>query len=881
MGGVMERIPSDENTLSTSTADEVPKKLSKAEKKALYKPSYAEPHDTRRKDVFMNEKDEDLKYELMSSILYSIYEMDDNPYIAMLQLHKICPDYSSNKAKSIAGHTVSSFRSWLLKQADAVNIFEKCVTKELQIEAFRIATAKQTTHLKLFKEIFWLDKSELLPMIKEEINSIIERHMFKEAMDVVEEFGLSHDYDLTAFVIPCLLQDKLSSVVKYMRNDRQIQKDFISYLDSFVGLTVDEVVARLKSFKDSEIMTIQYDRFAGKTIEKMIYKLATELALPIETIAPNLFRARKEGELRFKVQSRFVTQELGDDAYFGHGALSEGDERLKMYFINFLVGQRHYEDAVRWVVYFKICESRLPCRLLDYIRNTPNALYNAKLNIKRLERRAEDVGNEIVELMPGYPIVTVTTWSQLRALIEKFENETHIGIDSEWKPQYITPSESAALLQIAIADGVYLVDFCSLEHELIENQWDFFLRSLLCNSSLKIGFDLTNDLRALFASPSTYPLRSILDNISNVVCLKLLAKNLLEVDRNLFDINGLVGYSSANDEDELHEIDSYFHFKLSDLSERLLGVKLDKSEQCSNWAIRPLRIDQKRYAAMDAYIVIALFSKLKTTAESHHIDFHAVVQSSNVSNKRKDKIKLKKDKMKFEDMTWAEICEKLSDVLCGNRKATELQCIVDSMLFGLGKHMRHDLKSKAFDSERIILTCGKAFNELKRLFPTRVLCIPNVCAMNPIEQLRFVFTKYAVTFSGLDIFSRCVECNNSCMVKAPSIVIQALFDSVVTCRSEFHDEAFDVVEWSERLSSVDPEQYDGIGCRLIFCGDNGIVVRCCGGTIDIITNIVTHDDFEDGVEVIVKRVPEHVVSRPRTIFYICASCGKVYWENDS
>ncbi|KAK6015733.1 hypothetical protein OSTOST_18814 [Ostertagia ostertagi] len=172
---------------------------------------------------------------------------------------------------------------------------------------------------------------------------------------------------------------------------------------------------------------------------------------------------------------------------------------------------------------------------------------------------------------------------------------------------------------------------------------------------------------------------------------------------------------------------------------------------------------------MDAYIVVELFSKLKASAEARGIDFHAVVQRSSVTAKKKERTKSKKERMKIDDMSWSEICEKLEDVLTGTRQATELQCIVDSMLFGLGKHMRrcgvnvlipenrHELKCRASGSERIILTSGKAFDELKQLFPSRVLCIPNVCSLNPIEQLKYVFTRYKVSLSNLDVFSRCMD----------------------------------------------------------------------------------------------------------------------------
>ncbi|VDL75728.1 unnamed protein product [Nippostrongylus brasiliensis] len=754
--------------------------------------------------------------------------MDENPYESMLQLHRICPDYTSNKPKSLAGITAVSLHKWLLKRDDDIELFDRCVSIELQKEAFHVATAKHTGHLKLFKEIFWLDKPELSNFIKDEIELLIERHMFKEAMDVVEQFNIREDYDLYAFIIPCFLQDKLSAVVKFIEHNVQTQKEFIAYLDSFVGMSESQVVDRLQEYKDSQIMTMQYERFTGKTIEKMIYKLATELGLQVESVAPNLFRSRKEGELRFKVQSRFYNQDLNDDAYFGHisEALKLGDDRLKSYFINFLTCHHHYEDAVRWVVYCNIPEYRWPARLCEYIMNNRGVLDDAELKIRRLENQAFDDEDTETELMPGYPIVIVKTWKQLSALMHQLNEESHIGIDSEWKPQYITPSESIALLQVATKDAVYLVDFCALEFDMNESQWSLFLRALLCTPIVKIGFDLTNDLRALFAGPSMANLRSILDELQNVVCIKMLVENLLEEDRQFFDCENLASSSSEDVLDEDGEGGSLLHFKLSDLSEKLLGVKLDKSEQCSNWAIRPLRASQKNYAAMDAYIVVELFLKLKASADARGIDFQAAVLKSMVTAKKKEKTKSKKGRVKIEDMPWAELCE------------------------------------------------------LKQIFPSRVLCIPNVCSLNPVEQLKFIFSKYRVSFSGQDVYSRCMECNGVCFVKVPGPVIQALFENVVICRSGFHDELFDISDWSERLANVDPRQHGGVGCRLLLCNSENLVVECHGGTLDIISNIVTHDHLEEGVDVIVRKVPEQIVSRPGNVFFLCGSCGKVYWDSE-
>uniref|UniRef100_A0A1I7WW37 MIF4G domain-containing protein n=1 Tax=Heterorhabditis bacteriophora TaxID=37862 RepID=A0A1I7WW37_HETBA len=158
---------------SEPSFDTIEHKLTKSERKALYKPTFLEPHESRRKvlkDVFVNEKDEALKNELISSILFFICETDENPYYSILQLHKICPDYATNKANSLAGIIIQNFKKWLYKQENRNEIYESCMTDDLKKEAFQVATAKNTIHLKLFIELFRLDDTELLPFIKNEIN---------------------------------------------------------------------------------------------------------------------------------------------------------------------------------------------------------------------------------------------------------------------------------------------------------------------------------------------------------------------------------------------------------------------------------------------------------------------------------------------------------------------------------------------------------------------------------------------------------------------------------------------------------------------------------------------------------------------------------------
>ncbi|RDX91573.1 Exonuclease mut-7-like protein [Mucuna pruriens] len=152
-----------------------------------------------------------------------------------------------------------------------------------------------------------------------------------------------------------------------------------------------------------------------------------------------------------------------------------------------------------------------------------------------------------------------------------------IGLDCEWKPNYVKGSKpnKVSIMQIASEKMVFIFDLIKLHKEVPDILDDCLTRILLSPRILKLGYNFQCDVRQLAHS---YEKLRCFKNYEMLLDIQ----NVFKEPR-----GGLAG-----------------------LTEKILGASLNKTRRNSNWEQRPLTPNQLEYAALDAVVLVHIFHHL-------------------------------------------------------------------------------------------------------------------------------------------------------------------------------------------------------------------------------------------------------------------------------
>ncbi|KAK4782336.1 hypothetical protein SAY86_016438 [Trapa natans] len=162
------------------------------------------------------------------------------------------------------------------------------------------------------------------------------------------------------------------------------------------------------------------------------------------------------------------------------------------------------------------------------------------------------------------------------------ESSKVIGIDCEWKPNYEKGSKpnKVSIMQISSDRTVFILDLLKLSL-IVPDALDSSLKRILQSPRiLKLGYNFQCDMKQLAAS------------YREMECFKYYDM--------LLDIQSLFKESGG----------------LSGLAQKILGARLNKTRRNSNWEQRPLTQNQLEYAALDAAVLVHIFSHVHNHPQS-------------------------------------------------------------------------------------------------------------------------------------------------------------------------------------------------------------------------------------------------------------------------
>ena len=166
------------------------------------------------------------------------------------------------------------------------------------------------------------------------------------------------------------------------------------------------------------------------------------------------------------------------------------------------------------------------------------------------------------------PVVLVQDEEGLAAALEKLRQEPVLGFDTETRPTFTKGKTCRpALIQLATADTVYLIQLTHVSFS------DDIADLLASPEVLKVGVAIHDDMKAL---ARIHPFTA-----GGVVDLAVMAR-----------ARGIQAQG------------------LRTLAANLMGFRISKSAQCSNWENHELTAQQIKYAATDAWVGRELYFRM-------------------------------------------------------------------------------------------------------------------------------------------------------------------------------------------------------------------------------------------------------------------------------
>lgn len=747
-----------------------------------------------------------------------------------------CDDYKDCKPKTLPYFIVET----LLKWSERSMILPK---EDLKLPAFHIATQQRNQHfLCLIVKTYRIStiKDKILPIVKD----MVSKDNCKQASQIVISMELFEEIPVEDLVFPLILQDKPNLIDEYLNECPSQVKPLLIFLDKLLDKTISIREFVQQYIHDNKISHVRYDKLHYKPLGKLVARLCNKFNIPIET-CKNLSKNRTTGGLRYLIHQKYqehnVSSSVWEDLVKDSLKQNAGSGQE---FIDMLV-EYDRNEALKWASYLNMAENDLPEALKDLSMNDDPVEENWDTSDTSAQSPHKYYKFSLLEDQ----IILVDTVQKFDDLmISEVVKNSVVSIDCEWKPSFGATQSQVALIQIATNSTVYLIDTLILNKPEYSTSWCTFHKSFLDNAEIiKVGFGLEQDLKEM--KSCVVGLGSIKVQGEGLLDLGTLWKSLLN--------NGLTLPGNSD----------HMGNSLSCLVQSCFGLPLEKSEQCSNWELRPLRKTQILYAALDAHVLIEIYDYLQKLCLEQQINFEEICNDVMLESKKKC---TKKPKV---------VDRLLNSVpMVQSRSVHEVKFIVESVLSHLMPYLRycgidtivipstmlwHDVINLAISEDRLILLCKLKYTPTINFPQSSIL---EVGKDTVIQQLRKIFNNFNIKVEQDNLFSFCINCNSKDFRKLNS-------DEVVKMCIEYERilKPDDVVQADRYAVEYDDDE-------TAYC-DNFLSDSDCDEDLyqpDVYTKnkLTTNKGATIDIHNACKL---STLSKSATL---CETCGKLFWDED-
>jgi len=843
------------------------------------------------------------------AVLVKYFESCKNPLRSCLILASQYTEFRDRKSSSVTGLIIEHFEKWRSESRKSDNGHHGVLSEQDKDWVFHRFSDKssQAAMTGAFRA-FGLDKQRYRGLIP----YFASYHEYLRASRSAIALGAVDVFPISLFCVPLLVQGKLTEVESYLDLSPGSQRMFLQFLDDLIGNSDVLYTDRIISIPNARgLELLEY-----KKLDKLLRKLSTKYGVALEDL-PNFHKKLVTQDLVYWTRQYVDTTE--DAALCAWREIIEAklvsNPGLHTLFCD-KIFKYNKEEAQYWVRKLNYIPPGMkqwykltglgPAEAIDTGHALSNQHYDLVHSAHReemmwgfsddeikltralgklgIEQRDSDTEmQDVIDEDPSYlqlpfpreEIVFVDTLASLQACFKSLKNAKYIGLDGEFTASPLV--QQLALLQLATQHQAFLLDMNVLAEGLAPEVWDPLINIFSDPDVFILGFGVKPDLTLL--SQTVAGLKDLPAKSTNVLCLVELRGEAVK----------LCGLPATQEKG------------LSGMTKQVLGRKLNKTNQISYWDRRPLRPSQVLYAALDAYVCVAIYLRLADLAQENGNFDHfsqAVQQSingpspSSTTPKSKSSSKRKSSKgqntaaivgpakplnaeQPISPSQLRVVCDTMLQGLCKKLRI----CGVDAVALENGRAHRDCAKLALAEAEKegnvvYVLTRGAPYHENAKELPDG-RCV-HIHAEKAEDQVAEVFRHFNVKAEEGDLFSRCALCNGNHYLKVSGDLLVRIKEGegqqpvycLPPCYEESGDETdddfnYDDFKWEQKAET----QYQPTMNVEVTYWE---MVE--GGKVDPKTG-----KTGDGVKIGVDIVPTPVLQRDNE-FWICAGCGKVYWQ---